>query len=328
MSIIFGLHLLNKLYLISDTRVTGKSQSGLATVQDDLLKVITLNKRISSIAAGNVSLAKYVLMILRSKINDKTYYSDIQQLIKTDLEKIIITFVDETGLINRHSKVIIAGFNEKRGKLINSTKLGEAMSSSVKARGGGVITHQSVPHSIIEALLKNIKKGEELINEDITVNEIDSGMMIIDMNTSSDNNNRYTITPVDCFDYCIVTPKVGSLAVYVPPELISELEFRNKKGQSGEQILYQDSNLIMSFLGQLIKQKQFNTVGGHIFVTLVTPEGVIFPTGTLATAEDGKVKTIGKFIVKNDKMYYSFSDGRKGEYRHLEKFNEGASMEF
>jgi hypothetical protein len=61
MSLVTGIHLLRKLYLVSDTSVTYQRNSGLIEIRDDLIKMFVLNKRLGAVAAGHLSLAAFII---------------------------------------------------------------------------------------------------------------------------------------------------------------------------------------------------------------------------------------------------------------------------
>src|SRR3989338_5087485 len=131
MSLILGVHLLERICLISDTRASSIDGS---THSDDLIKAFKLNDKISAVAAGDGLAASYCLNRLKALTNEDTTADQLVEMINNHLKIIISEYVNKTG---RYGNVVIifAAFNKESKKLIEASLLGKTISA-------GVIKHQ------------------------------------------------------------------------------------------------------------------------------------------------------------------------------------------
>lgn len=331
MSLILGVHLSKKLYLISDTRVTTNKPSGLFECKDDLLKCFYFNKRISSVAAGSAEQAYFILSELKKLTNKNTTITELEKLIENNLAEIIKAYVNEKGKYTQ-SAFIFAGFDNHKGKEMNSSKLGSILSAPFIGKDG-LSMNQHIDKEITDTLAKEIELRNGLSKDEmITVNFPSSRMFTVRVNSGPNANVFYKKNEVECYDYAIFSPKTGNLKndfekIVISNELLSNIEFPTQTIKTGEKVIYSDSNTLISFVSKQIRKNGFSTVGGQIFTLLVTQEGSVFPTGPLAKIENGKVVKIGGIFVKDDKITYELENGAKGVYRNLANINNSAGME-
>lgn len=331
MSLILGLHLSKKLYLISDTRVTINKPSGLYECKDDLLKCFYFNKRISAIAAGSAEQAYFILCELKKLTNKNTTITGIEKIIEKNLLEIIKAYVNKRGKYTQ-SAFIFAGFDNQNGKEINSSKLGKILSAPFIGKDG-LTMNQHIDKVITDTLAKEIILRKGLSKDEmIEVNYPRSKMFTVKANSNPTAEKFYEKEKIDCYDYAIFSPKIetpgaGFNKISIPNELLSEIEFPTKSIETGEKVIYSDSNTLVSFVSAQIKKKGFNAAGGHIFTLLVTREGSVFPTGPLMQIKNGRAVKIGGIFVNNGKITYELKNGVKGIYRDLASINNSAGME-
>lgn len=322
MSLILGVHLAKKLYLVSDTRATVKYSSGEIKYFDDLIKAFNINERILALEAGYATPAAFILRRLKQEVGPNGTIEELRNVINQKLKEIISKYVNETNSHEGDVALIFAGYNPSRNKKVESSSLGNAMSAPLVARGDGSMMNQKIHRDITNSLAKAIdakgglKKGD-MVELD---NTPDSEMFTVRVDIRS---GTFSVNIIECFQSAIFYPKQSVIQIDLPQDIISFLEFGERNFKDTEEMLYQDTEQLISFVNRESKKHGFNTVGGHIFPLLVTPVGHIFPTGDLATLREGKIVKIGAVYVDQEgSLCYKLEDGSEGKYRHVESLDQ------
>jgi hypothetical protein len=322
MSIVFGIHLLRKLYLVSDTRVTIDRPGRLAEVHDDLIKLFVLNKRVAAVAAGRVRLVTFILQRLKGQLGEAGYFADVNRLVDERIRDLCIDYVGKTGRMNDQAGFVFAGHDAGVGKAVDSSRLGGVMSLPARRRPGQRID-QSVDDAIHVALeralagKKSIEKGTPLMVE------VPAGGMFSLAVKIKANGPEFEKRVVPVYSYAIFHSDQTFKTVKVPDGLIADLEFRPMAGRSGNDILYEDSAILMTFVLRALDAKQITTAGGHILTALITPESAIFPTGDLGQIQNGRTVPIGGIRGNAEgKLVYTLGDGVEHLYRTLKIIGE------
>jgi hypothetical protein len=329
MTLIMGVHLLRKLYLVSDTRVTMERADGVLEYKDDFIKTFVLNKRISAVAAGSVQLASFILLRLKERIRVDSYAVDLKRLITTDLEGFIRRYVSVTGRDVARAAVIFAGFNRKNKKRVIMTRLGDAMSGQLRATGEGATSIQAVDPAIQQALKRVFRRHGRLSGDRyIKIKNVpESAMFTLSVSIRRDDID-IQVKDVECYDYAIFHPNQTAVTVQLPLDLICRLDFAPIQGPA-DRFLYRDAEALIAFVLTTVREKAFSAVGGHIFVWLQTIDGCAFPTGELGQVQDGKLVSIGKIFVRESDgaICYRLRDGTEGVYRIPEKDVDSGNLE-
>lgn len=315
MSLILGVHLLEKIYLVSDTRLSYVYRD---ETQDNLIKAFVFNKRVSAIAAGRALASSYILNKLKLLTNEKTTIAELKKLISSQLKSLISDYVNTTGYDSGQVALIFGGFNLTKRKRIEASLLGKAMSAMVVAYGRGNTVNQSIDKRLKRSLgqLGGKGKGDYIVVDGVQDAELFS--VTFDIKTA----NVSDIQKAECYEYLIYHPEQDMKTIELPPEITSILEFRERSGKTGEQILYEDAEILMNFVRRVIRENNFRTVGGHIFPLLQTPHQAIFPTGDLARFENGRLVKAGSFYAEKGEIMYKLENGESGKYRHLEEISK------
>lgn len=319
MTLIVGFHLLERFYLVSDTRVTSQNnQIDLAIIKDNLIKAFNFNQRISAIAAGQVLPASFILNELKSRLDNESTIFDLKEIIKSELRGIISKYVNTTNCHTGRVAYIIAGYGkEKTKKKIEASLLGNAMSAHVAATGEGVQVNQSIDNRLIKALVHIGGKGK---GDYIDVDEVyTSEMFSITLNVRT---AEWELKYIECYQYAIFHPDQNIKTVNVPADLLSFLEFRHREQGQAASHLYEEAEMLINFVRRTTRKYGFLTVGGHIFILLQTPLGNLFPTGDFARIKQGKLVKAGRFFVDKGKLMYQLEDGVFGIYRHIESISK------
>ncbi len=321
MSLILGVHLVKKLFLVSDTRATIEYKDGRKEFKDDLIKLFNINRRITALEAGNASPAAFILKKLREEVGEDGSLADIREIINTKLNMIISEYVNNTGHYG-YVALIIAGYNPTKTKKIESSALGNAMSAELRAKGDGSSMMQTIDSDIKNSLAKAVMRGGLQKGDLIEIeNTIDSGMISVKIDI---RNNRFNLEQVDCYKGVVFHPNQSFIEINLPPELVSQVEFGYRKSTNWQDILYEDSEKLISFVNKEIKKHNFKTVGGNIFIGLATPNDYfVFPTGDMATVRNGKIVMTGSvFVDKTGNISYRLEDGKTGKYRFIKDLDE------
>jgi hypothetical protein len=151
MSLIFGLCLPRKVYLVSDSRLT--SSDGSYT--DDFSKRLDLNPRLSVVVANSAYQASWILKKIFADIRPTVGwdwdFAELEAYLRANLERYGNEFYAETGLIADSVSMIFGGFEKGKKLVLESGRLGEVMSGPVQAVGEGVTINQNVDMTIINA---------------------------------------------------------------------------------------------------------------------------------------------------------------------------------
>lgn len=157
MSLILGINLPDRLFIVADTRLTYKLGDG-DFYQDNFLKIHTFNKSISLVTAGYSQLAGYLLRkLVKSRIIDKGIIylrENINELLIQGLDD----YLSEGGKYGRRVVMIFGGFDETKKKKINSSILGDFQSQGLLAQKGQIL-QQRFNRTVIEGLVREVVKS-------------------------------------------------------------------------------------------------------------------------------------------------------------------------
>lgn len=318
MSLILGVHLLERIYLVSDTRLSSLDGS---SYKDDLIKTFKFNDRISAVAAGRALAGSFVLNKLKKLVDENTTINELKSIVETRLKGCISDYVNTTGFHNGSIALIFGGFNLEEVKKIEASQLGKAMSAMViaaKEKGINQSINQSIDKRLKNAFgqLGGKGKGNYIIVDGVQDAKLFS--LTFDVQTASISELKIA----ECYQYIIFHPDKQLKTIQLPGRIISLLEFRNRENKSAEEILYEDSEILINFVRGIIRENNFSSVGGHVFPLVQTPVMPIFVTGDIGTFRQGQIVKVGSFYVENNAQMYELEDGTKGEYRHLEELSK------
>lgn len=313
MSLILGVHLLERIYLVSDTRLS--SLDGTSP-KDDLIKAFKINDRISAVAAGRALAASFVLNKLNELVTKDTTVNEFKKIVAENLKGFISEYVNVTGYHNGQVALIIGGFNLEKVKKVEASSLGNALSGMVKPANGRQV-NQSIDKRLLNSFGQLSGKGK---GDYITVNGVqDAELFSLTFNVETATVSD--LKSAECYQYLIFHPQENIKTIQLPDEITSLLEFRNRSNKTTDDILYEDAELLMNFVRRVVRENNFPSVGGHIFPILQTPVGAIYPTGDIATFKNRAIVMSGSFYVENGTLMYVLEDGTKGKYRHLEELS-------
>lgn len=310
MSLIFGLCLPRKIYLVSDSRLSSSDGS----YKDDFSKWLDLNPRLSVVVANSAYQASWMLKKIMADIRPTAGwdwgFTELEEYLRANLEKYGNQFYAETGLVSHSVSMIFGGFEKDKKLILESGRLGEVMSVPVIAAGEGVSVNQNVDMTIINAFSKVLNvaasKGQEVSSG--TEFEVDLPKPRVLAVTIRPTNQGAEVQYEDALPYdgLVFNPNFRTERVKLPAELIGQLEYRDRDGESGDDgWIYAENAEIIKYVKRLTDEKGWDTVGGTILPLLVTPDGSGFATGEYVyRSNDGTVSHGGLTQIDGKPHYY------------------------
>lgn len=321
MSLVFGLCLAKKIYLVSDSRLTYSDGS----FKDDFSKWLDLNAHLSVVVANNAYLASWLLQKIKKDVQEDWDFSDLDIYLKKNIKELATQFYSETGRTDYSVGMIFGGFDKTKKLTIDAGRLGQVMSSLVMAAGQGVKVNQSWDSQIRDAFTKTLfdasAKGKQFGKGDVV--EIDSPKpRILSVAIKASNSGAdITFEDADCYDGLVFNPKYTTERVILPDILISQLEYRERSNETAEETLYQDQRYIISYVYRLLKEKGWPTVGGNVVPLVMLPTFSGFAMGDYVYVPgDGGGPIRGGILPGDGRMHYLDEQGVERPYRFVYDF--------
>lgn len=322
MSLIFGLCLPRKVYLVSDSRLS--SSDGSYT--DDFSKWLDLNPRLAVVVANSAYQASWILKKIIGDIRPTAGwdwgFAELESYLRENLEKYGNEFYAETGLISDSVSMIFGGFEKDKKLVIDAARLGDAMAAPVKAAGDGVIVNQNVDMTIINAFSKVLNeagaKGQEVSAGTKFEVDLPRPRVLAVTIRPTDQGAEIKFEDAEPYDGIVFNPSFRTERVKLPAELIGQLEYRDRTGENGDDgWVYAENAEIIKYVKRLTDEKNWGTVGGTILTLLVTPDDSGFATGEYVyISSDGK-ELHGGLTEIDGKPHYYDEDGNIKPYRFV-----------
>ncbi len=326
MSLIFGIALPRRIYLVSDTRVTAADGS----TEDDFAKWVDINPRLATVVAGNAHLASWMLrkIIPDVRINKKGWewhFGQFENYLKDYLYAYALDYFEAYPALDRSACFIFAGFDPTKKLRIEAMHLGEAMGSPVQAAGEGVMVDQTVDMTVMNAFMPMLQAATEN-GEPVGANayfDVDLPRPVVIAVTVGydEENNRPQIKfeYAECLDGIAFNPNYEVERAKLPSLLVGNLEYRNKS-DDWESELYTDYGLINTYVHRMLREKSWPSVGGEILPIYVTEQMCGFATGEyVRKTEDGKLVK-GGVIEQGGKMHYRDKDDKLKPYKYIYEY--------
>lgn len=325
MSLIFGICLPRKVYLVSDSRLSSSD----GTYKDDFSKWLDLNPRLSVVVANSAYQASWLLQKIIADIRPKTGwdwdFTDLENYLKSNLEKYGKQFYVETGLYSESISMIFGGFEKNKRLVLESGRLGDVMSAPVIAAGQGVSVHQNVDMTIMNSFSKVLNdaasKGVQISSG--TEFEVDLPKPRVLAVTIRATNQGVEVKYEDAVPYggLVFNPQFKTERVELPTELIGQLEYRDRDGEAGDDgWMYAENVEIIKYVKHLTEVRRWDTVGGTILPLLVTEDGSGFATGEYVYKSKDGVETHGGLTEVDGIPHYYDEQGVIKPYRFVYKY--------
>lgn len=324
MSLILGICLPRKIYLISDSRLTSEKADGTKTFSDDFGKWLDINPRLGVVVANNAHQASWMLRKMLPDIRAQGMewdFTDLETYLNDNLERLGNEYYAETGLVSNSVNFIFGGFEKNKKLEIESSRLGDAMAAPVKAAGEGVTVEQSVDMDIINAFSKVLHKAVEVGKQvsNGTLFEVDMPKPRVLAVTVRATNSGTEVVYEDtmCYDAVVFNPQYKTERIKLPAGLIGQLEYRDKSMEQGQATIYEDYRHILLYVDKLLDDKQWPTVGGEVLPQLIMPDSSGFATGYYIRVKDGQQYMGGIGVNEKGEMHYYDKQGNMIPYRFI-----------
>ena len=334
MSLIFGICLPRKIYLVSDSRLTSRRVDGVEEFADDFGKWVDLNPRLGVVVANSAYQASWMLRKMVPEIKSQGMdwdFTALERYLRANLPSISRDFYGETHRFKDSVGFIFGGFEKDEKLQISASRMGDAMAAPVKARGEGVSVEQSVDTTIINAfgdvLHQAEREGKEVNNE--TMFEVDLPNPRVLAVTVRATNDGPEIIYEDtlCYDGIVFNPQYKTERVMLPPDLIGNLEYRDKSNEDGQKSFYEDSRHLLLYTDALVDGKGWSTVGGEVLPLCIMSDWSGIATGQYIRVKNGQQYFGGIGTDENGKIYYYNKHGSMIPYRFIYDYLEGQGVD-
>lgn len=322
MSLIFGLCLPRKVYLVSDSRLTSSDGSYV----DDFSKWLDLNPRLAVVVANSAYQASWILKKIMSDIRPTAGwdwgFTELESYLRANLEDYGNQFYAETGLIADSVSMIFGGFEKDKKLVLESARLGDVMAGPVKAAGEGVFVSQNVDMTIINAFMEVLReagaRGQEVPSgTEFEVNLPRPRVLAVTIRPTP-RGAEVEFEDARPYDGLVFNPSFRTERIKLPIELIGQLEYRDRTGENGDDgWLYAENTEIIKYVKRLTKEKNWDTVGGTILPLLVTEDGSGFATGEYIYKSPEGTLTHGGLTEIEGKPHYYDENGDIKPYRFV-----------
>lgn len=324
MTLIYGLCLPRKIYLISDSRLSSSD----GTYKDDFGKWVDLNPRLAVIVANNAHMASWMIRRMtqhvRREVGWDWDFAQLEEYLKGNLKALADEYYSETGEYARSVNFIFGGFEKNSKLLVETSRLGEAMSTPARDAGDGNPVTQTVDMDILNAfrpLIERASERGETIGNGVTF-EVDLPRpRVLAVSVRATNAGSEAIfEDTMCLDGIAFNPNYKTERITLPSDLLGRLNFRDMSGQSSEQILYDDNRLIVPYTYKLIKEKGWGTVGGELTPLVVLPDSIGIATGHYERYDSEGNKHIGGIGEVNGQVHYYDSELKLHPFRFIHDY--------
>lgn len=325
MSLIFGLCLPRKVYLVSDSRLSSSDGS----YKDDFSKWLDLNPRLAVVVANSAYQASWLLKKIIGDIRPTAGwdwgFTELEAYLRANLERYGNEFYAETGLITDSVSMIFGGFEKDKKLILESARLGDVMSVPVKAAGEGVMVNQNVDMTIINTFSKVLheaaEKGQEVgAGTEFEVDLPRPRVLAVTIRPTA-QGAEVVFEDAAPYDGLVFNPNFRTERIKLPAELVGQLEYRDRTGESGDDgWIYAENAEIIKYVKRLTKEKNWDTVGGTILPLLVTPDGSGFATGMYVYKSPEGLTTHGGLKEIDGKPHYYDEDGNIKPYRFVYEY--------
>lgn len=324
MTLIYGLCLPRKIYLVSDSRLSSSD----GTYVDDFGKWVDLNPRLGVIVANNAHMASWMIRRLtqhvRREVGWEWDFTQLEEYLRENLKKLADEYYAETGEYSHSVNFIFGGFEKNAKLVVETSRLGDAMSAPVRKAGEGIPVAQTVDMDILNAfrpLIERAGKAGTTV-ENGTTFEVDLPKpRVLAVSVRATNaGSEVLFEDTMCFDGIAFNPNYKTERFKPDPDLLGQLNFRDITGQSAEDILYGDNRLIIPYTYGLIRERTWGTVGGELMPLAVFQDGMGVATGRYIRHDsEGKEFTGGIGQIEGRVHYYD-SNGQMQPFRFIHDY--------
>lgn len=258
MSLIFGINLSDKIYLIADTRASKVDSSGkILYVKDNVMKIQQLTNDYAVVCGGDVHLIKYIISNLKKSSILKSPVSDFKKNIKSWIGDQVNSYLYK-GFPYKKACFIFATLDRTKNKIIDGPKY-------IKMSGDFQNKNKS-QMSMKDVVLKGIK---DIKNQNNSKPELPTYSTDL-FSVSTDAKNMYLeIKEADWGEYIVFGPNNFDKDK-IPATLFGQLEFEAPNNWENTSI--RDVSLLTAFVKDMENSQKLLTVGGSVTSFIIGQE--------------------------------------------------------
>lgn len=325
MSLILGIPLNNRIYLVSDSRVTeGSSYS------DNCAKWNNLNRRLCVLGAGHLEFAAFLIRGLRKEINKNDTFHELELLLKNSLFKLAQEYYSESGSYQNSAALIFGGYDPTLKKKTTAARFGEIISNPLVNKGDGTTIEQVVDTKYFKAIKDQFDSNPQSMLRGDTVLEIDTPRprcVAVKIHMPSINENRIDISweESELWESISFHPNWNTERVQLPIEIVANLDFGEAKGdETIEEQAFKAHEQIINSIEKILSTRDYKSVGGNLVPILITQEGeMTIATGSLAKKRNPN-QIIGGLQVINNKLNYFDTQGKLHPYENIIEIDDSS----
>ncbi|MEL7666503.1 MAG: hypothetical protein AAGU06_03720 [Candidatus Shapirobacteria bacterium] len=258
MSLIFGINLSDKIYLISDTRASQLDSSGnILYVKDNVMKIKQLTNDLAVVCGGDVQLIKYIISNIKRSEILKSSPSEFKANIKSWIGEKVSEYLDK-GFPYRRACFIFAYLDRTKNKVIDGPKYvkmaGEFQENSKSQMSMKDVVFQGI---------KNIKNQHNPKPELPVFNTILFSVV-------TDAKNMYLeMKEAEWGEYIVFGPNNFDKDK-APKTLFGQLEFEMPQNWSDAST--RDVSMLTAFVKDMEESQKLLTVGGSVTSMIIGQE--------------------------------------------------------
>jgi len=302
---------------------------GSQKFSDDFGKWVDINSRLGVVVANNAHQASWMLRKLIPDIKGQGMdwdFTDLEAYLNKNLDKLAAEYYAETGNISNSVGFIFGGFENDKKLVMESGRLGEVMAVPVLAAGEGNTVEQSVDRVIMgafsEVLEDASQKGKEVPAGTLFEVDLPKPRILAATVRATSSGADVLYENASVYDGLAFNPNYITERVELPAELIGELEYRDKSGEEGQAMLYEDSRIILLYADKLLDEKKWPTVGGEMLIQHIMPNFSGVATGPYIREKNGEVYQGGIGVNDKGQVHFYRKDGTMVPYRFIYDFLE------
>lgn len=266
MSLIFGVNLSDKIYLIADTRASKVDYSGnILNTKDNVMKIIQLTNDCAVVCGGDVHLIKYIVSRLKKSKILHSSVCDFKSNIKSWIGNQVGDYLNK-GFPYKKACFLFAAMDRTKNKIIDGHKY-------IKMSGEFQELKKS-SMSMKDVVFKGIsdKKNQNNSKPDLPINDT----VLFSVSTDA-KNNYLDITEAEWGEYIVYGPKNFDKSK-VPKSLFGQLEFEAPIDKGNP--TFRDVSLLTAFVKDMENSQKLLTVGGSVTSMVIGQEadGVVLVT--------------------------------------------------
>lgn len=307
MSLIFGINLVDRVYVAGDTRLSNKNKEGIITAtKDRVIKVDPLSENIIAAFAGSARMASYVIKKLPPSIKDLDIHT-----FKDNAQAILGPIVDDYWrTIDSSDNVVIifGGLNRKSRKKVSMKNIYDKVRDfSGLSKGQSMEMKPALFNEVMRSAGQPLRYPEPP----------DSYVFSVEIVPPT----TFNVEQAEWGEYLAYGPN-GTRKDKLSPIVFGKLEF--VKGDAGN-----DNAMIIAALKEVTEKWGNETIGGPFFPMVINEELVGVITGRLdrMNLSTGKVEFVSETVIIGNTFYIKDENGTLYKLTPIRGYKDFGSLE-